>query len=1022
MRSLSDVATSLFLAVTLRHTRDPSFGDAAALIAGRILKWKKWYVLSDQDQFLIAFGLRLRPAPLAQPGRFLESAESVLSAEFSSFEAIAHEDGELGAVLRESDRYRLKQGLVLDQVIRENQEALSNWHQPAKQIGLPLSGDILLKHISAEQTRTFVIPDAERSILPAPLQSLAIKPAAALQEASWDYDALLSIAQRLDERAQPHALHTESLKNIWGDAACRRAKSGEFYRVNAPTGTGKTVVMVMMAMNAAQRGQKVVIAVPSLVEVDNTIDVITRSAAIVAPELKVAPLHSLSRVHERAAVQFGKSKTDHPYDYSCLLNAFADDMQAMPADREPCFHLHVVSQGGRGGETAKRLPHCPFLFKCGRTRVLERALEADIIVVNHHALLSGTTRVPLEDADRFPGPRSFIELLLRTAPIFLVDEIDGLLKTAIDSSTVKLELGNIHDQSPLVQFTRTVGNLFKIPGIDPGSLIRIRWALTYCSVSVDQLMNLQQRRHFEWPKKETTWPQADDAFIMAKLGIGIALLEGLYSGSDGIPEYLRPLRNNLAFWKIHDPSTRPERMAAELGQILAGLSNANQLPSRLNPLDRVRLKASLILRGALDLIEVALRNLQIELPIFAGAQVPYAQEVQSELKGREPLSFSPIGPLHRTVFGFKRIPTSETESSLNVIAMRGDPHSTLLALPDLAALGYAGVKRMFMGFSATAYFPGASSFDLKAQDFIDVPDAVGQVTFKNIGLTTAVSGAPFFERKERIKQLAIEIRPWLLQRLDALASKLETENRARLLLIATSDADAELLAVTLAGLCQAPIVGWVRGRSSEYKPTLLDREHALIYDDLAQFIKGKHRDKKILVSALHPMARGHNIVNEDGFSAIGGVVLCVRPLPSSDSPENNLAHICYQVLKSIVPRDDLAEILRLERGLANSQLNSIRSAPPAFSQQPPNIRHYTIMNILVVVTQLVGRGRRGGTPVTCYFADAAFASGRMTWAKLLAESVQWLKDDGEWQQFLLHHNGIATAIEQYIIQSARESR
>lgn len=80
------------------------------------------------------------------------------------------------------------------------------------------------------------------------------------------------------------------------------------------------------------------------------------------------------------------------------------------------------------------------------------------------------------------------------------------------------------------------------------------------------------------------------------------------------------------------------------------------------------------------------------------------------------------------------------------------------------------------------------------------------------------------------------------------------------------------------------------------------------------------------------------------------------------------------------------------------------------------------MNILVVLTQLVGRGRRGGTPVTCYFADAAFVTGRMTWAKLLAESVQWLKDDGEWQQFLLHHNGIATAIERYIIQSAKESR
>lgn len=50
------------------------------------------------------------------------------------------------------------------------------------------------------------------------------------------------------------------------------------------------------------------------------------------------------------------------------------------------------------------------------------------------------------------------------------------------------------------------------------------------------------------------------------------------------------------------------------------------------------------------------------------------------------------------------------------------------------------MKRLFIGFSATAYFPGASAFDLKAQDFIDVPDAKGQVTFENVNQTTAISG------------------------------------------------------------------------------------------------------------------------------------------------------------------------------------------------------------------------------------------------------------------------------------------
>ncbi|WP_460044611.1 ATP-dependent DNA helicase [Pseudomonas sp. S2_H01] len=1020
MRSLSDIATSLFLALAARHSRAPSLADAAALIAGRTHKWTRWSSLSETEQATIAVGLRLRPPPLAQPGRFLESADLVFQDEFCPFELSAPE--QQGGRLLEADRYRIKPGLDMDQVVRENIEALKGWHQPPKPVALPASGDVVLKHISAEQTRIFVIPHAERSVIPTPNQHLDLRPASAVNDISWDKDALLSIAQRLDQTTRLHQQHVASLNNIWGDATRRSASAGEFYRVNAPTGAGKSVAMVMMALDAAQRGHKVVIAVPSLVEVENTVSALKQSAAVVAEHLKVAPLHSLSRIHERAAVHFAQHSEHHPYDYACLLNAFADDLEAMPADKEPCFHLHLVSQKAGKPDTTKRLAHCPFLFKCGRTRVLSEAMEADIIVVNHHALLSGSTRIPLADSDQFQGPRSLIELLLRAAPIFLVDEIDGLLKTAIDSSTVKLELGNIQEQSSLIQLMRTVSNRAKIPGIDQGSLIRIRWALTYCSVSVDQLMNLQQRRHFEWPKKETTWPQADDAFIMAKLGIGIATLDRLYNGSDDVPEHLRSLRTNLAFWRINDPSNRPELMAAELSRLIKHLSDSDHLPRKLNNLDQVRLKASLILRGTLSLIEVALRNLQIELPLFAGAQVPYAHEVQSDLKGREPLSFSPIGPLHRTVFGFKRIQTSETESSLNVVAMRGDPHGTLLAMPDLVALGYAGVKRMSMGFSATAYFPGASAFDLKARDFIDVPDATGQVTFENVGLTTVVSGAPFFERKDRIKKLAVEIWPWLMRRLEILAGDPETQNRARLLLVATSDADAELLAVTLANLAQEPIVGWVRGRSSEHKPTLLSPEHALIYDDLTQFITGKHRDKKILVSALHPMSRGHNVVNVDGLSAIGGVVLCVRPLPSSDSPEDNLAHICYQTMNTIQPREDLGEILRVERGLANSLLNSIRSAPPAFSQQPKDIRHYTVMNILVVLTQLIGRGRRGGTPVTCYFADAAFVTGRMTWAKLLSDSVRCLKEEGQWQQFAHHHNGVASAIEQYIIHSVPESR
>ncbi|RML93238.1 hypothetical protein [Pseudomonas savastanoi] len=300
-----------------------------------------------------------------------------------------------------------------------------------------------------------------------------------------------------------------------------------------------------------------------------------------------------------------------------------------------------------------------------------------------------------------------------------------------------------------------------------------------------------------------------------------------------------------------------------------------------------------------------------------------------------------------------------------------------------------------------------------------MPDAKGQITFENLNVSTQISGTAIAERPAHVRSLGEEITPWILARLEKLKKDPAMVNRARLLLVTSSDADAETLALTLSGLPGGPgsLVGWVRGRGSQYKPTMLKPGDTLIYDDLAQFTEGKYQDKTVLVSAMQPIARGHNIVNSDGLSAIGGVVVCVRPLPSSDSPENNLAHICYETGNRVLAQQSPGEAMIHERRMSNGLLHRIRTSHPAFSQQPPNIRHYTVMNILVSLTQLVGRGRRGGTPITCYFADAAFLLGKSTWAKLLADSVITLKRDGDWDQFQRHHAGIASAVLNYISQS-----
>ncbi|MEE4665187.1 hypothetical protein V2J91_05090 [Pseudomonas alliivorans] len=423
------------------------------------------------------------------------------------------------------------------------------------------------------------------------------------------------------------------MSNIWGDDDRRTAQAGNFYRVNAPTGTGKSVAMVMMSIDAARNGQRVVIGVPTLVELENTVRILQQSAAVTAPELKIAPLHSARRIHERGQILFQQGSTAPAYDYACLLDAYATDTLNVDPGNEPCFNVRVSTQQEGRAEQSKRLNHCPFLFRCGRTNMLSRALEADIVVINHHALLSGTTRIPLSDSDQFPGPRSFIELLLRTAPVFLIDEIDGLLKSAIDSSVMELKLGNQGDNSPLLRLFSTVAGRASIPEIDRSSLFRVNWALTYCTLSVSQLMNLQHEGYFEWPKKETTWSDADDTFIIEKLGIDRETLEHLFNNTNQIPGYLEKLSQHLAHWRSNGGEHKLETLAINLGHLLKDLSDSGQIPQRLKEHDQIRLKASLILRGMLLAIETHLRNLQVELPGFVNDEIPYAYEVRRSIAG-----------------------------------------------------------------------------------------------------------------------------------------------------------------------------------------------------------------------------------------------------------------------------------------------------------------------------------------------------------------------------------------------------
>lgn len=1024
MPTLTENATSLALALGVKHiSKEPMLADAEALLTGRPHLWLDWETATPIARRQIMQLIKFRPYDLNFSGNFIDQASKLLQSPKCPFrvaEVLQSTDALVAAKLKERDFYCLKPGFDLDGMIEELLGAVKQEPVASPSTVLPPEGPLKLREHTSDGYRTFVIPEGLRERLDAPGTQVALRHASYTPSLRWDWQTLHDIAAQLDAAAADpgsklHSSHRTSLANIVGKDHCVEASAGEFYRVNAPTGSGKSVAMNLIALASAMAGHRVVIAVPTLADVRNTVETLKLEAGVVADCLQIAPLHSQRKIAKAGAHYEALGRDDHPYDYRCLLDYCATDGSVSKADDEPCFNLQITSHDA-GPESVKRLRSCPLLSQCGKRQMLEQALAADIVVVNHHALISSTTRIPVEGDGA--ATRSILELLLRSSPLFLVDEIDGLLQSAIDTSKFELPLSNHSEHSSLAELYLAIFGKDSIPDLDDRVLFRVQRACPAVIMNTTRLLSLA-RKPLQWPNRETVWERADDLFISESLGVPADDLDAVCGFNENpIAPHLLELQALLRTFSRNNPQPSPDEIYLNIGSVLDHLGTAKKLGRHLNEDKLKRLKAALILRASLHYIEESLRTLYADIPAMVRAKVPAALKVQQDLAGSAPFSPTPLGPLQRVVYGFKRKRTSRDTWSLQVVAMCGDPHRTLQFLPNLTSQIYAGVDRTFIGFSATAFFPGASSFDLKAKTLVDVPDVKGNIRFENVQVSVHISGTDIENRLESVRYLGQEIWPWLNAKLAALSLCEMTRERARLLLVTGSDAEAEELASTLYEISGGERkVGWIRGGKKADRQDRLPRSHRLTYDELADYANGAIADVELLVSSIYPMARGHNIVTPDGKSALGGVVVCVRPMPSSDQPGNNLAHLCYIVGDRVLPNALPGLALLEERAMANRTLNDIRTSPPYFSRQPKAIRHFTIMNVLVTLTQLVGRARRGGTPVTCYLADAAFFDSRTTWAQLLQSTIGTLEEAGQWGEFSRHHAGLVEAMNLYIEQS-----
>lgn len=210
------------------------------------------------------------------------------------------------------------------------------------------------------------------------------------------------------------------------------------------------------------------------------------------------------------------------------------------------------------------------------------------------------------------------------------------------------------------------------------------------------------------------------------------------------------------------------------------------------------------------------------------------------------------------------------------------------------------------------------------------------------------------------------------QHLKKLASRPATAHRARILVACTSYLGAEQLAEGMLSAGADPELIAVAVRAQEpderYGP---DPDWAEIpSNQLERF--PEHATAKVLIAPLAVAERGLNIVDFQGRSLVGQVVLAVRPIPLMDEPAQLLALIASHAYATSERTDDPAAMLRLLARKSATVHEELFRSHHFFQALPVNVRLSIVAEMLIGIIQLGGRVRRGGDQGVLYLADYAF--------------------------------------------------
>ncbi|MET8160386.1 hypothetical protein ABZT47_28840 [Sphaerisporangium sp. NPDC005289] len=840
-------------------------------------------------------------------------------------------------------------------------------------------------------------------------------------------ESLLKVAKTLSEQDKSVAYLHQTLKRFFKGMKTTRGElteldltSGDLQVLNAPTGSGKTVLVRVLASWATLNDIRIALAVT---DVRATLDMawdINKDLAYLHRIGKLAgpahctPLMSPTSMHRRAMDYAALSPSGRIDQWDlrtrtdlgllsagCAQRALMDPPSLYPYGEENCTSLTSAASGS--------VRHtCSFAPVCGKFQQFYQATDAAVIVTNHANLLEGRTRIGVVlDGQEFHGKArgtngmSVLELTLRSCDALIIDEIDAFQTQAISRCTSEITLASRKRTTALREIDQDAKNLplaHEMDLVSPVSHARLMAEMLLLWLCSDSGLKLN-------PGNETDGPDGasrDNAGWRLARSRDREILELLFpdeTSAEEIPPELFSLLDELMPARWYDDSAPGENpgfpsgadweaiqaaltiLTAQRGQDYLTETREEMRKLLADIVPNVHKRSAtvnlLVTRSVLRELDTALDNLREQAQALRYLDLGSVRKILEAMRSGTVVTLYPLAMLGRSIHGYqvKGMENKEREAELLTRSFGGDPHTFVSELGGLTSLLTAGVQRPIMGLSATAYLPQAVQEhihapvrwwlpDTRPESIVTVPTPVRG----HNGDAMRIGGLPPERKPNALRDLGKGLyEQQLAKRLASLERR--DEDRARVILAVNSYEQAAYLASGVAqadGLSHRVCLLVKRSEKQSYEEHLPAQVDRMVREELKDFPERG----EILIAPLAVIGRGLNIV-VGTRSAVSDIYLCVRPVLSIEDTDWLHASVNAVGINSLPPggSDEPLAALMTASDASWRQLSKILRSPARFSNMDHDLRKELVASMLVMLIQLAGRARRGETDMTLHIVD-----------------------------------------------------